>query len=766
MKPLKLSAIALIAFSPLASVQSQDAGIHEGNWISWRGPLQTGVSLESYEGGEFDPEPVWTDDISGQGTAVIFNGRLYTWGYRGAGPDLEEVLQARDEKTGEILWERGTHDFISDTIYNRYSVGAPAIDPETENVIVATTYGLVTCYTKDGDQVWQHSMMERFGRLTFPNGRAGAPVIDDDIVIIRGVTSYWGANGPARDRFFGFDKKTGELLWQSVPGVGPPFLKDTSMSTPFLETRDGQRVFYVGTGCGNIACVNVKNGTPLWRFQMSKGGINSSPIVLGDKLLGVHGKENMDTTEIGRMFALQIPTDLSDTGATEDPAGGAPRLPESVEIWRSPIEMFTSSPVLHDGKLYQLNKAGTLFCLDAESGEIHWELKLANSQLHASPTYVDGMLIVPMFPGELHILDVTGDEPKTLHTLELDGNCIGTAAVCNGRVYVHTTEKLYCFQIKNEGINWAPAPEVTMPEPGEPAGLTVIPGDVLLRAGDSNTLSVAKVDAAGNRVGEADAGSAEWAKFIPPTAKVKAEMDASIEGAEISAASDASLSAGAWKANSDGLEGFLRGRVISNLPYEEDFEGFTLAAKPGGSVPDRAFDFPPLPWIGARLKWEVIDLDGNHVLSKTLDRVLFQRSLSFIGHPDSSNYTVQADLMTDGSRRIKSTVGLINQRYIIALVGNSNVLEVSSNHERIKESVPFSISANQWYTLKTRVDVNEDGSGVIRAKAWKKGEPEPDAWNIEVDHKNVHKEGAPGIFGFSPQAQKTVFVDNIAITEN
>ena len=173
--------------------------IHKGNWISWRGPLQSGVSLESYKGsGEMDPNPIWHDDIAGRGTPVVFKGRLYSWGYRGKGPDLEEVIQARDEATGKVLWERSEHDIYSDTIYDRYSIGAPAIDPETENVIVATTFGIVTCYTKDGDQVWQHCMTERFGRLTFPNGRAGSPVIDGDIVIIRGVTSYWGAQGPAR----------------------------------------------------------------------------------------------------------------------------------------------------------------------------------------------------------------------------------------------------------------------------------------------------------------------------------------------------------------------------------------------------------------------------------------------------------------------------------------------------------------------------------------------------------------------------------------
>ncbi len=762
---LRRALFALIAVGTPAFIQGED--IHKGNWLSWRGPLQTGVSLESFEGFKLNEEPVWTDEISGQGTPVVFNGRLYTWGYRGTGPDLEEVLQARDEKTGDIIWERANSDFISDTIYNRYSVGAPAVDPETENVIVATTFGLVTCYDKDGNQVWQHSMIERFGRLTFPNGRAGAPVIDGDIALIRGVTSYWGADGPARDRFFGFDKNTGELLWSSTPGVGPPFLRDSSMSQPFVETRDGKRVFYSGTGCGNIVCVNLLDGTPLWRYQVSKGGINSMPVILGDRLIGIHGKENLDTTEMGRLFSINLPADYDETGGVIDEAQkGAPRLPDSVEQWRAALEMFTSSPVLHNGKVYQMVKTGSLFCVDANTGKKLWEKKLANSQLHASPALVDGRLIIPTFPGELFVINITGDEPVVENKIKLDGNCIGSPAICNGKVYVHTTEKFYAFAIENSGITYAAAPEQKMPEAGEATKLLPVPSDVLLKAGEKTTVSLRKLDANGVVVGKIDNADVSWEAFVPPTAKVKAEMDASFDGNTIAAADDASLSAGAWKGSMDGLTGILRGRVISSLPYSEDFEGYELEAKPGGSVAGRAFDFPPLPWIGARLKWEVVDIDGGKALSKTLDKVLFQRSLSFIGHPDSSNYTAQADVMTDGNRRIKSVVGLINQRYIISLVGNANILEVSSNHERLKESVPFRISANTWYTLKTRVDIAGDGSGVVRAKAWVKGEAEPDAWTIEVEHQKAHATGAPGIFGFSPQAQKTVFVDNIQITPN
>ena len=97
------------------------------------------------------------------------------------------------------------------------------------------------------------------------------------------------------------------------------------------------------------------------------------------------------------------------------------------------------------------------------------------------------------------------------------------------------------------------------------------------------------------------------------------------------------------------------------------------------------------------------------VAGNTLDRVLFQRAINFVGHKDMANYTAQAEVMTDGDRRTKSNIGLINQRYIFALIGNSQKLEVVSNYDRFRHSVPFSFKTNTWYHLKTRVDILKDG---------------------------------------------------------
>ncbi|MCH9023147.1 MAG: PQQ-binding-like beta-propeller repeat protein [Planctomycetes bacterium] len=600
-------------------------------------------------------------------------------------------------------------------------------------------------------------MMERLGRLTFPNGRTGAPVIDDDLVIVRGITSNWGRQGPARDRFYAFDKITGELVWSSTPGVGP---RDSSFSTPVFAWEKGRRVFYCGTGCGNIVCVDARTGEPVWRYQFLTGGVNSS-VLLHDnnKIIVIHGKENIDSSKIGRMVAI-------DTGwykGKEEPVV----LDRTSERWRTDLAMFTSSATLVGDRVYQVVHTGELYCLDANTGKTLWRKKLSNSQLHASPLYADGKLYIPLRNGLFYILKPSDLGVEVLSKVQLAGNALGSPSVWNGKIYVHTTEQLYCFG--KAGDNPHTPKYIPPSRPAvdpKPTRLQIVPSEVLLRPGQHQSFKVRQLNNQGQLVSGLPSTQATWEKFIPATAKVRVKMDGDFnEQAVLVIGSANRPSAGAYKATAGNLSGTFRGRVLPKLPFGEDFESFELTV-PHATDKGVLFSYPPLPWIGARFKWEVRSVEGNKLLIKTLDRVLFQRALTFIGHPDLKNYRVQLDIMTDGNRRIMSTAGAINQRYIIILDGNKQVLEVSSNHSLLKVSTPFDWKPKIWYRLLTQVDVADDGSGIVRAKAWRRDGPEPDAWTIEVPHRRAHVKGAPGIFGFSPQSQFHVYVDNISVTPN
>lgn len=760
---LALLAVGLSVFAPAVTPASAaDAGKGKNNWTTWRGPYQNGVSAEHYKSGKLNPTPAWVYDTSGRGAPVVCDGKVFSWGYRGKDRDLVEVLTCLDAATGKKLWDHEFQDFLSDTIYDRYSIGAPAVDPETKRVYLITHYGIFACFDFDGKMQWSISTMEDYGRMSFPNSRVGSPVIEGDLVIIHGITSNWGADGPAADRFYAYDKLTGELVWWSRPGVVPPV--DSSFSTPVFETRDGKRVFYCGTGCGNVVGVNARTGKPLFRFQAAKNGVNASVVLYKGNLISVHGDENVDSSEKGRMASIKIPEKLTPSMTPEGEM--VPLATADVESWRASIGSSNSSPVLVGNRIYQMDDTGVLNVVNADDGHILWTKKLATANIHASPLYVDGLLYLALLDGRLVVLKPGDKDGEILQEVKLEGDCLGAPVVCNGQLFVHTTGKFYCFTLENKGIttDTIAAPEI--PKAGKPASLQAIPAEVVLTPGATQKFRVRELDANGFVVGEAK--NVKWESFIPPTARVKSTLDAKFnDKGELVAAPEAHLSAGAFKATGEGgIFGTIRGRLLQNLPINADFNNVELnETQPQENI---KFAFPPLPWIGARLKFDVRELNGEKVFAKTFDRILFQRATAFIAKSDLSNYTMQADLLTDGSARVKSDIGLINQRYMIVLRGNAGQLEVSSNMERLKATAPFKMKANTWYTLKTRVDANAngDGGGTVRAKAWEKGQPEPDAWTIEVPLARIHQNGSPGIFSFTPLNQKRAYLDNISVTPN
>ena len=768
-------ALILLAVFPVLAASASVGGPVQG-WLSWRGPNQNGTSSEKSLPDRMDvQQALWTADLPGQSTPVIANGQLYIMGYVGDGPELQEAITCFDAETGKQLWQRSYSDFLSDTIYHRYATSSPAIDPETGNVYVQGTQGILAAFTAAGKPLWNLSMMEVYGRLTFPNGRTASPLIDRDLVITRGITANWGAHGPGGDRFYAFDKKTGELVWASAPGDRPT---DNSFSLPVLAWLDGRRVFYASTGDGSVVCVNARTGDPIWRIPLFKAGINSSVLVHNnDKIIAIYGTPY----EPGQMVALAIPHEVPTNAA----AGPVVVARSKVELWSNELRTSTSSPILAGDTIYLTSEVGNLAAIDAKSGKILWKLKLGIEQRNACPIYADGKLYVPILnePGQK---EEGGDETaggrgafyivkpgptggEILSHAVLDGRCFGVPTVYNGKLYVQTSKKLYCFGNKgdNPGLPHQAAEE-EWPAPGPAAHLQIIPAEVLLRPGQNQSFRVRALDGNGLAVEEIkDPKSIKWAHYVPPTARVRAALKGEFnEAGVLVAAPDPVPSAGAFEATAGNLRGTFRGRILPGLPIKQDFESFQLSETTTNNVePPTPFAYPPLPWIGARFKFDVREKEGNKCLVKTTDNRFFQRATVFMGDPDLKNYTIEADVMSEGNKRKMSDVGLINQRYKIVLKGNEKKIEINSTDELFRFSAPFNWSPNVWYHLKARVDVASDGSGVVRAKAWPKGETEPAEWTFEAPHKNAHQNGCPGLFGFSPQDMR-VFIDNISVTAN
>ncbi|MDB4792634.1 PQQ-binding-like beta-propeller repeat protein, partial [bacterium] len=488
-------ALGLLAATSIASADVS-------GWLNWRGPNQNGTSDETDLPDSWKPgsdSQLWKYDLNGAGAPVIADGKLFIFGYGQFGDDpaedVQETLLCLDANTGKKIWEKRFSDYISDVVYNRYGVGSPVIDPETGNVYLQTSNGRCVAFTPDGDPIWEISLIEKLARLTFPNGRTGSPAVFENLVIFHCVTANWGTTGPAQDRFYAFDKLSGDLVWYSSPGVRPV---DSSYSMPVFGTLGDQAVFYAGTGCGNVVCVNARTGDPVWRFQLSQGGVNSQILLYGqDKLIALHGKENIDATSKGRLVCLKIPTEYPSEQLVLDP---------KVEIWRNDDHIgFTSSPILVENRVYTTNFTGELIAVDADSGKTLWQDKQAPDQIHASPVYGDGKIYAPWFEGSFVITKPSDEKATVTSHADIkagDGSgvkCLAQPTIWAGKVYLSTRDGLFCFGNK-DGKFTTKEPWPLKKANGPISQLQIVPAEFAIAPGQSQKFQVWGLNKSGRRL--------------------------------------------------------------------------------------------------------------------------------------------------------------------------------------------------------------------------------------------------------------------------
>lgn len=181
---------------------------------------------------------------------------------------------------------------------------------------------------------------------------------------------------------------------------------------------------------------------------------------------------------------------------------------------------------------------------------------------------------------------------------------------------------------------------------------------------------------------------------------------------------------------------------------------------------------------GARLEVDknpAYKLQGNGVMCKITTIPKGTRSQGWLGHPDSKNYEIQADVYAvaqpvsaDADKNSKMPdIGLTCQRYRFDMMGASQQLKLYSwiPHDQKYHDVPFPWVADTWYTMKFRVTVeSRDGQSVavLRGKSWKRGEAEPAEWGIEWTDAPANEQGSPGLFGNAKDTE--IFFDNVTVT--
>lgn len=717
---------------PLALLSSAVNGPPTGDWTDWRGPARDGTSSEKGLPTQWSPQGenlAWKAPYGGRSGPIVLGDRLYLQNSAGKGETLQERVMCLNADTGKLLWEHRFNVYLSDVPPHRVGWASPVGDPKTGNVYAFGVGGSLLGLSREGKLLWERSLGEDFGLVTTHGGRTVSPIIEGDLVIVSGINSGWGSQARAGQRFMAFDKKTGETMWVSSPG-GRPF--DTTYSPPIVGDVNGVRLLIAGGGDGTVHALKVQTGEPVWKYEISKRGVNTGAVLNGTTAIVSHSEENLDSSEMGLIAAID---------ATAKGAIGKDQIKWSHKGFQGGY----SSPLVDGDRLYQIDNGANLFAFDVVSGRQLWKQNLGTIQ-KSSPVLADGKIYVGTESGKFFILKPHADrceilDSDLLGTEAVPEPVIGSVAISRGRVYLVSSDALYCIGKKSNSTR----PATNFPEPapstGPAAYVQVTPTELTLKPGESVRFHARLFDPQGRFIKE------EQAAWSLDQLRGAIQADG-----QYTAPTDKAAQAGQVKATVGQLSGAARLRVIPPLRWTVDFDSL-----PGNTVPPQ--------WINATGKFAVRDLDGSKVLVKLADNPFTKRARAFMGPSSWSNYTVEADVRASEKRRQLGDAGVVAQRYALILFGNHQRLELQPWQPETERTVSaaFPWKADTWYRLKLEAQNLPDGKVRVRGKAWPKADPEPAAWTVERVDPIPNRQGSPGIYADAPFE---VFFDNIKVTSN
>jgi outer membrane protein assembly factor BamB len=731
--------IALLLTAGFAPLGAAESAADPLDWPMWRGPEQNGVSRETGLVDRWSPDGenlLWkSTDLATRSTPIIMRGKLYTLArsYPESNKEGEKVICA-DAATGKILWENKFNVFLSDVPDTRVGWSCCVGDPTTGCIYAMGVCGYLQCLDGEtGKTIWSHSLNEEYGLLSTYGGRTNVPVIHEDLVIISAVITGWGEMSKPAHRFLAFNKHTGQNVWFAGTRLLP---EDTTYSTPVLTTLKGQAAMVFGSGDGAVWAFQPRTGKPIWQYRLSRHGINVTPLVANDRVYIGHSEENREDNTMGALAAVNALA----TGPNGD-------ITASGELWRDKEVMVgRSSMVLIDGRLYSADDSGNFYVHDAETGkQIGRRIKLLGTIMRASLLHADGK-IYACTTNAWHVLTPTKDGAKLVNRMRMpEGEEIhGSPIVSHGRLYLPTTETMYCLALDGAKTSATAIPPQPPEDPigdnTQVAQVQVVPVEALVKPGENVQYTVRVFNSRGQFLRE-----------------VK-DAEFSLEGAgqvsqsgQFTADPSASHSAVTVKAKVGDVVGIARVRVEPPLPWKFDFADKEV----------------PITWVGARYRHVIREVEGKPAMVKITTIPKGTRSQSWMGPIDLHDYTIEADVRGAIKNGKMPDIGVIAQRYTFDMMGASQQVQIRSwtaqLEHRFAKTLPFTWKPDVWYTTKFRASV-ENGKAVLKGKVWERGQPEPETWTIEAVDEAPNVTGSPGLFGNANDAEITI--SRITVTPN
>jgi outer membrane protein assembly factor BamB len=448
------------------------------DWTRFRGPNGSGVADSSGFPTEFGPEKnvVWKVALPpGHSSPILDGDRVYVTASEG-----DSLLTlAIDRASGAILWRSEAPRPRVLRVDKRNNPASATPVTSGGNVFVFfQDFGLIS-YDRTGRERWKVPL----GPFDNAYGMGASPIVADGLVIMvcdQSNGSFMIAVGEG----------DGTIRWR----VERPESK-SGHSTPVVYRPANAPAQLLVPGSFLLASYAIATGEKLWWARGLAFEMKATPVMDGPTVF-IHGtstsayqdsydgkipsfedlRADNDKDRDGRFSREEAPDALvkkwfslmdldhdgflnpqewsyyqagrsSKGGMWAFTLGGKGDVTETAARWHydRSIPQLTS-PLIYKGVLYIVNDGGIMTAIDPLKGEplLRSRLEGAVDSYYASPVAGHGKILVVSESGKAVVLKADG-ALSVLAVNELDAMVYATPALADNRLYLRTTDAIYCF---------------------------------------------------------------------------------------------------------------------------------------------------------------------------------------------------------------------------------------------------------------------------------------------------------------------------------
>lgn len=384
-------------------------GLAGGDWPHFRGPAGTGVIAGSYPTSWTSNSMAWQTPLAGRGLSgpVVAGGRVFTTSCAGRKED-RLIVECHDATTGKALWLRQLWATGSTACHPTSSMAAPTPAADAQRVYALFATGDLVCFSHEGDLLWYRALCQDFPSITNQVGMAASPMLAGDVLIVP-------MENVGTDSFVaGLDVATGQTRWQ----IARP--RSENWTTPLVVPGSGGFDVLLLSG-NNLTVVDAATGSERWRHTAS--GLSTIPSP-------AHGVEG-----------VVIPGGASGEMVLVRPESeAAPQV-----VWKQRLRLRYASPLYLQDKIFALNSADVLHCIDAKTGHLDWQLRLKNGPFAATPLAAGGLIYCLSEKGTCSVIKPGAATGEVVAVNQIDDTFMATPAFSGGRIFLRAERKLYCI---------------------------------------------------------------------------------------------------------------------------------------------------------------------------------------------------------------------------------------------------------------------------------------------------------------------------------